>query len=293
MKSILKTPYNASLNETSAKADVNGSSNMQERPKVGMNQPSLSNPFTYANVVNSDRVKNKRIAYPCVEQYSWNKWSKHRLQKVMMNNGLFFFEFESKQGLEDLLENGPYMIRNVRIVLKKWSPDANLTKEDLSKVPVWVKLHNVPMGRGSFARALIELDATCGLKDMLVVVIPKLGSKAHSKDGKQKDVWDDGFQSVKRKTSKDGNWDSQGKRQGSGFTKSNNDSYRPVMKPKSSTPVSNSFSTLEEYNGNSMDDLADDTRKKLYYFDRDDMEFDDMKQVVEEAKHGNASSENG
>ncbi|GKE34934.1 hypothetical protein Tco_1454256 [Tanacetum coccineum] len=30
-------------------------------------------------------------------------------------------------------------------------------------------------GRGSFARALIELDATCGLKDKLVVAIPKSG----------------------------------------------------------------------------------------------------------------------
>ena len=26
-----------------------------------------------------------RIAYPLVEQYAWNKWSKHGLQKVMMN----------------------------------------------------------------------------------------------------------------------------------------------------------------------------------------------------------------
>nr|GEY84626.1 hypothetical protein [Tanacetum cinerariifolium] len=89
--------------------------NMQERPKVVMNPPRSSNPFTYANVVNSDRVKKKvnfqslecdvgyvdvdlifpnasvqevndifasslfgyfigkRIAYPFVEQYPWNK----------------------------------------------------------------------------------------------------------------------------------------------------------------------------------------------------------------------------
>ncbi|GJY34313.1 putative reverse transcriptase domain-containing protein [Tanacetum coccineum] len=34
-------------------------------------------------------------------------------------------------------------------------------------------------GRGSFARALIELDATCGLKDKLVVAIPKSGGSAY------------------------------------------------------------------------------------------------------------------
>nr|GFD45747.1 zinc knuckle CX2CX4HX4C [Tanacetum cinerariifolium] len=37
------------------------------------------------------------------------------------------------------------MIHNVPIILKKWSPDANLIIEDLTKVPMWVKLHNVPM----------------------------------------------------------------------------------------------------------------------------------------------------
>ncbi|GKF43419.1 zinc knuckle CX2CX4HX4C containing protein [Tanacetum coccineum] len=124
----------------------------------------------------------------------------------MMNKELFFFKFESKQGLDDLLENRPYMIRNVLIILKKWSPDANLSKEDLTKVSMWVKIYNVPMvvftseglsmiatkfgnpimldsytssmcmeswGRGSSAGALIELDATCRLKDMLVIAIPK------------------------------------------------------------------------------------------------------------------------
>ena len=78
---------------------------------------------------------------------------------------------------------------------------------------MWVKLHNVPMvafssgglsviatklgkpimlnsymssmcmecgGRGSFACALIELDATYGLKDKLVVVIPKLEGSCYT-----------------------------------------------------------------------------------------------------------------
>ncbi|GJX87883.1 hypothetical protein Tco_0339897 [Tanacetum coccineum] len=74
---------------------------------------------------------------------------------------------------------------------------------------------------------------------------------------------DDDFQSVKRKTSKGSNWESQGKHQGSGFNKSTNDSYRPVVKPKYSTPVSNPFFAFEEDNGNSTDDLVDDTRKKV------------------------------
>ncbi|GJW32487.1 hypothetical protein Tco_0052519 [Tanacetum coccineum] len=103
-------------------------------------------------------------------------------------------------------------------------------------------------GRGSFAYALIELYATCGLKDMLVVVIPNWKvqpstSDTQPKDGKQKDVQDNGFQT--------------------------------------------------EDNGNSMDDLVDDTRKKLHYFDMDVLEFTNMDQLVEEAEHRNGPSKQG
>ncbi|GJY11931.1 hypothetical protein Tco_0381240 [Tanacetum coccineum] len=89
-------------------------------------------------------------------------------------------KFASTQGLEDVLENLPYMIRNVPNVLKKWSSDVSLAKEDLTKGPALLMLDSYTSsmcieswGRGSFARALTELDDTCGLKDMLVVAIPK------------------------------------------------------------------------------------------------------------------------
>nr|GEZ22512.1 hypothetical protein [Tanacetum cinerariifolium] len=97
------------------------------------------------------------------------------------------------------------------------------------------------------------------------------------------------------------------------------------QKKTTSTPVSNVFSALEKDNGKPMYDLFYDTRKKveapfrktdiwscrktdssrinvvfshemkLHYFDRDDMEFDDinMEQVVEKVEHENAFSKNG
>lgn len=81
-----------------------------------------------------------------VENYVRNAWAKFGILKVMMNSkGFFFFKFSSKRGMEEVLENGPWMIRTIPIILNPWSPNASLTKEDLTKVPVWVKLHDVPM----------------------------------------------------------------------------------------------------------------------------------------------------
>ncbi|GJX80082.1 RNA-directed DNA polymerase, eukaryota, reverse transcriptase zinc-binding domain protein [Tanacetum coccineum] len=115
-------------------------------------------------------------------------------------------------GLDAMLENGSWFIRNNSLILKKWHPNENLMKEDISTVPVWVKLHGVPVmafsedglsaiatklgtplmldsytsdmcmqswGRSSYTRAMIELRADVELKDNIVVAMPKLTREGH------------------------------------------------------------------------------------------------------------------
>nr|GEW20062.1 RNA-directed DNA polymerase, eukaryota [Tanacetum cinerariifolium] len=49
----------------------------------------------------------KRMAYPVVENYVKNTWSKYGLVKTIMNSkGLFFFKYTSKDGIETMFENG-------------------------------------------------------------------------------------------------------------------------------------------------------------------------------------------
>nr|GEU78484.1 phosphonates import ATP-binding protein like [Tanacetum cinerariifolium] len=204
------------------------------------------------------------------------RWLKDKYSNVVYGWWqLLNVKFESKKGLDDLLENGSYMIQNVPIILKKWSPDANLSKEDLTKL-IMLDSYRSSMcmecwGRGSFARALIESDATCGLKEKLVVVIPKSEGSGYRMEtiwpsisdsqpnaGKHKDIKDDGFQNVKHKTSKGGDWEIQGKSQGSGFTHSLPKRQMPkyaYQKKTTSTPVSNLYSALKEDNEKPKDRL--------------------------------------
>ncbi|GJV32375.1 ribonuclease H-like domain-containing protein [Tanacetum coccineum] len=74
---------------------------------------------------------------------------------------LFAFQFSSMDGLDALLENGSWFIRNHPLILKKWHPDKNLLKEDVSTVPVWVKLQGVPV--------------TAFIEDGLSAIATKLG----------------------------------------------------------------------------------------------------------------------
>ncbi|GKE76103.1 putative reverse transcriptase domain-containing protein, partial [Tanacetum coccineum] len=134
------------------------------------------------------------VAYPVVANDVRNTWGKYGLIHLMFSSstGLFSFQFSFIDRFDAMLENGPWFIRNNLLILKKWHPDENLLKEDVSTVPVWVKLHDVPVtafsedglsaiatklgtpltldsytsdmcmqswGRSSYARVMIELRA--------------------------------------------------------------------------------------------------------------------------------------
>ncbi|GKA13827.1 reverse transcriptase domain-containing protein [Tanacetum coccineum] len=126
----------------------------------------------------------------------------------MLNSStrIFSFQFSSTDGLDAMLENSQWFIRNNSLILKKWNLDVNLLKEDVGNVPVWFKLYSFPMtafsedglsaistnlgtllmfdsytsdmciqswGRSSYARAMIEVRADVELKDTIVEECPK------------------------------------------------------------------------------------------------------------------------
>ncbi|KAJ0576426.1 hypothetical protein HanIR_Chr05g0224291 [Helianthus annuus] len=156
----------------------------------------------------------KRLAFPVVDYFAKNNWVKYGLSRLMMNaNGFFFFKFKTKEGMDKLVEDGPWMIRNVPIILKEWSASVKLKKEDIKAIPVWVKMHEVPLaaytedglslltskigvpkmldsytatmcaeswGRSSYARALIEIQAGAELKRSVTIAIPSLEGNDHS-----------------------------------------------------------------------------------------------------------------
>ncbi|GKA22063.1 RNA-directed DNA polymerase, eukaryota, reverse transcriptase zinc-binding domain protein [Tanacetum coccineum] len=114
--------------------------------------------------------------------------------------------------LGDVIEVLGCLFENNPLILKKWHLDENLLKEDLSTVPVWVKLYSVPVtafsedglsaiatklgtplmlnsytsdmciqswGRSSYARVMIELRADVELKNKIIMAMPKITMEGH------------------------------------------------------------------------------------------------------------------
>nr|GEU28975.1 hypothetical protein [Tanacetum cinerariifolium] len=78
--------------------------------------------------------------------------------KISFLNAVVTDKPTPKTGLEHVLEKESWMIRNTPIILTKWSPNMSLTKDKVTKVPAWVKMHKVPIV--AYYEASLSLIAT-------------------------------------------------------------------------------------------------------------------------------------
>ncbi|GKB20764.1 RNA-directed DNA polymerase, eukaryota, reverse transcriptase zinc-binding domain protein, partial [Tanacetum coccineum] len=144
-------------------------------------------------------------------------WNKFVFLDLMKNNGgVFFCKFHDEHGMEEVVNNGPWLVYNKPMFVQKWRVGMVLDKAEPRKLPIWVKIINVPMeawsvkrisalasslgkpiimdemtarmcekgeGRLSFARVLIEIEAGKPMKEEIKVIYK--GSTCHEKFSKK------------------------------------------------------------------------------------------------------------
>ncbi|GJY18161.1 zinc knuckle CX2CX4HX4C containing protein [Tanacetum coccineum] len=161
---------------------------------------------------NDERVEGAVVALPfeAVEEVSAR--SNNTLYGYFIGKRLAFKLFENKDGMDKVLENSPWLIRMVPLILNIWFPNTDLKKAEVKKAPVWVKLHHVPIvayseiglslittqigrpimldsytsnmclsfwSRSTYARALIEVSADKEILESLTITILVGKDKGH------------------------------------------------------------------------------------------------------------------
>lgn len=72
-------------------------------------------------------------------------WSNFGLREVISNrDGFLFFTFTSKEGCENVLKKGPWVVMGQALHLKAWNREFDFKKEEFKTIPVWVKLYGIP-----------------------------------------------------------------------------------------------------------------------------------------------------
>ncbi|XP_058784641.1 uncharacterized protein LOC131659469 [Vicia villosa] len=124
-----------------------------------------------------------------VKQFMIRQWNTVQLPDLLYHDDRYFImRFKSMKEKEEILMNGPYTIKNIPMLLRDWKPDFCMKKDMLRTIPIWVKLPQLPLEmwgakslnkigsaigspvvtdectaqklRASYARILVEIDAT-------------------------------------------------------------------------------------------------------------------------------------
>nr|GEZ07311.1 hypothetical protein [Tanacetum cinerariifolium] len=73
-------------------------------------------------------------------------WSKNGFVDVQVDaNGGCYFKFKSEEGVEKVIEQGPWTVNHKPLFVQKWVPNIGLTRKEETKIPLWAKLKNIPL----------------------------------------------------------------------------------------------------------------------------------------------------
>ncbi|KAL9236009.1 hypothetical protein vseg_010724 [Gypsophila vaccaria] len=62
-----------------------------------------------------------------------------------MNNGVFLVRFNTQEQMLKVVHEGYKLFDNKPVVVEQWFPDVELKKSAEVIVPVWMKLHKLPL----------------------------------------------------------------------------------------------------------------------------------------------------
>ncbi|GJR56310.1 zinc knuckle CX2CX4HX4C containing protein [Tanacetum coccineum] len=73
-------------------------------------------------------------------------WSRYGFKDIeYSNNGVFFIKFNTDDGIEFVVNKGPWLVKNKHLIVQKWDINMCLDKTEPEIIPLWIKLCNVPL----------------------------------------------------------------------------------------------------------------------------------------------------
>ncbi|XP_074304794.1 uncharacterized protein LOC141639619 [Silene latifolia] len=81
-----------------------------------------------------------------VEGFIRRLWLNHQVDKLsFLPNSVFLVCFKSKAARDAMLKQGHFLFDNKPLIVNPWTPAIELIKHEVKLVPVWVRLHNLPL----------------------------------------------------------------------------------------------------------------------------------------------------
>ncbi|XP_071733503.1 uncharacterized protein [Rutidosis leptorrhynchoides] len=124
------------------------------------------------------------MSYNAMQYNLRRMWGKFGLKDIIMDEKqICYFKFNSEEGMNKVVENSPWMVNGKPLMVCKWSPDVSVEKVNPSKVPVWVKLVNVPLEAWSAKGRISTISSRIGKPMLMDTVTANMCQKGNGRAG--------------------------------------------------------------------------------------------------------------
>ncbi|GJY36038.1 RNA-directed DNA polymerase, eukaryota, reverse transcriptase zinc-binding domain protein [Tanacetum coccineum] len=73
-------------------------------------------------------------------------WGRKGFKDIIdVNNGVYFMRFYNEEGMDSVVNSGPWMVNNKPFFVQKWDIHVCLDRREPKQVPLWIRLCNVPL----------------------------------------------------------------------------------------------------------------------------------------------------
>nr|GFD06933.1 hypothetical protein [Tanacetum cinerariifolium] len=99
--------------------------------------------LTFRRILKQDRIEVVIFDEELVCEGS-KKWEL-TICGYLVGYKMSFTELSSNEGSQSVIEMGPWMVNGKPMFVQKWDPSVSLDKAEPNKLPLWVKLRNLPL----------------------------------------------------------------------------------------------------------------------------------------------------
>ncbi|XP_020689233.1 uncharacterized protein LOC110104462 [Dendrobium catenatum] len=120
----------------------------------------------------------KRPYYEALKETAMRIWKlKGTFELIALTDGFFLFKFSLPKDYDMVWSKGAWFFHGNPFIFQKWTKSFNPTRENFTYVPIWVRIHNLPLvcwnseGISKIAskiRIPIAVDALTATKSRLI-----------------------------------------------------------------------------------------------------------------------------
>ncbi|GJS09807.1 RNA-directed DNA polymerase, eukaryota, reverse transcriptase zinc-binding domain protein [Tanacetum coccineum] len=72
-------------------------------------------------------------------------WGRFGLKDIVVDEGICYFKFRHEDGINSVIDQSPWLVNGKPLIVQKWDADTTIVKETPCKIPIWIRLSNIPL----------------------------------------------------------------------------------------------------------------------------------------------------